>query len=107
MTSSFSIFGPVVTTHTVEKAIMTMAQEWLPVYISAVAVSQGLAPGSVAYPLAYQDSYDFDNYQAGNTPVFIVVVEGTTKEIERNEDGEVGAWFLIEAAVLEIGRAHV
>jgi hypothetical protein len=100
MTTSFNIFGPVVTTHTVEKGVIEVAKAWLPTYINVVANSLGINAGSIAYPNDFKTSYDFDNYDETNTPVFVVVCEGTTGELVRGDGGEIGAWFGFQAGVL-------
>lgn len=101
MPEPFEIFGPVVAPPKVERAIESVAREWLPTYVSVVRQSEGLDLAEpFKLPQSYQNSFDFKNYLEWPLPAFIVVCSGTPKGYERGEGGEIGAAFAFEAAVL-------
>lgn len=99
MPASWQVFGPIVSTHTVEDSIVALAEEWLATYVNAVADAMGMTPGSIKYPASYQRSFDFENRSTLPLPAFAVVCSQVSDFERGMPEGEVGGWFDFEAGV--------
>lgn len=99
MSTSWDIFGPIVSLPMVEQAVIDLAQTWLPTYIEAVGAAMGAPAGSIQKPKSWQTSYDFDNRATLPTPAFVVVCD-RLMSVEHEGDGGFGGWVRVEAGVL-------
>jgi hypothetical protein len=85
-------FGPLFTPRTIERAMLTLLETWLPIYLAEVERQNGIDPCSIARPRLYVTSVEADLDPGEQLPAIVAVSPGTT-EAPMREDGAWSAWF--------------
>ena len=96
-----SIFGPVVSTIAVEKAVISTLQVWIPEWLTALEEKEGLFKGELIRPPdpeSYHGGDDFESYKSDLLPEYIVDVKAETLERFASAGYEVG--YEIQIAVI-------
>ena len=105
MTTAFplptpDIFGPILSTADIRKAVLSTLQAWTPTYVAAMASRSGLVL------LPFEDwklRPEYRTLPVNNSPACLVTCLGTASTPQRRGNGDVMAVWTIEVLVVVFG----
>lgn len=95
-----SVFGPMLSAHVVEDAVVDTVALWLPTYLAEVERQQGLPPGGIARPASLSTRSLFEVRAEESLPAIVVVSPGTAGTPERAGDRTQRAQWVVDVVAV-------
>lgn len=101
-----SAFGPLVSAHDVEQAVLAQLQKWLANYVWEIERQHGLTPGGIAEPRSWSVSSEVEKFPEDQLPAVIVASAGITDPPLADGGGRYTARFEVDVAIHLAARGN-